>query len=123
MIRASSVLVLIIAIAPAATVPLQVWAEPHDTTAEAGQPWGNDPFGGPPEADTEAGGPVPTRPGDELEGIIAGPTGMVAILNQQIVRIGDRIGAERVIEITPRSVILQRGQQTRRLVIRAFTEP
>lgn len=122
MIRAWRVLVLVTAIALAATVSGPVWAEPQDTTAEAGQPWGNDPFGGPPEADAESGG-GPARPGDELEGIIAGPTGMVAILNQQIVRIGDRIGAERVIEITPRSVILQRGQQTRRLVIRAFTGP
>lgn len=122
MIRASSALVLIAAIVLAATMSRPVWAEPHDTTAGTGQPWGNDPFGGPPEADAE-GGPAPARSGDELEGIIAGPAGMVAILNQQIVRIGDRIGAERVIEITPRSVILQRGQQTRRLVIRAFTGP
>jgi hypothetical protein len=42
---------------------------------------------------------------------------MVAIIDTKIVRIGDRIGAERVSEITPHAVVLQQGSQTRRLVI------
>jgi hypothetical protein len=42
---------------------------------------------------------------------------MVAIIDQRIVRIGDRLGAELVEEITPRAVVLRRGPHVRRLVI------
>jgi hypothetical protein len=42
---------------------------------------------------------------------------MVAIIDTKIVRIGDRIGTERVLEITPHAVVLQHGEQTRRLAI------
>lgn len=81
--------------------------------------WGPDPFGEPPVPVERAsvGGPAVNAPPVELQGIIAGPTGMVAIIDANIVRIGDRIGAERVLEITPHAVVLQHGSQTRQLAI------
>jgi hypothetical protein len=42
---------------------------------------------------------------------------MVAIIDDRIVRIGDRLGAELVEEITPRAVVLRRGSQVRRLAL------
>lgn len=87
--------------------------------ASDAHPWGPDPFGAPPapverplgETHLESESPI------ELQGIIAGPNGMVAIIDSTIVRIGDHIGSERVLEITPRMVVLQHGQQTRRLAL------
>ena len=80
--------------------------------------WGQDPFGAPPGAADELGGGAhePAAPA-ELQGIIAGPGGMVAIVDDRIVRIGDRVGAELVEEITPRAVVLRRGLQVRRLAL------
>lgn len=80
--------------------------------------WGQDPFGAPPGADDEPGAQThePLAPA-ELQGIIAGPGGMVAIIDDRIVRIGDRVGAELVEEITPRAVVLRRGLHVRRLAI------
>ena len=80
--------------------------------------WGDDPFGAPPGAADEPGGVgrEPMAPG-ELQGVIAGPGGMVAIIDDRIVRIGDRVGAELVEEITPRAVVLRRGSHVRRLAI------
>lgn len=79
--------------------------------------WGEDPFGPPPGApDGPSGGGEPVAPA-ELQGVIAGPSGMVAIIDDRIVRIGDRVGAELVEEITPRAVVLRRGSQVRRLAI------
>ncbi|MEW6684088.1 MAG: hypothetical protein AB1451_14410 [Nitrospirota bacterium] len=86
--------------------------------AADGAVWGQDPFGAPPGAVDEPGGQAhePTAPA-ELQGIIAGPGGMVAIIDDRIVRIGDRVGAELVEEITPRIVVLRRGLHVRRLAI------
>lgn len=80
--------------------------------------WGQDPFRSPPGAATETGRAEqdPIAPA-ELQGVIAGPGGMVAIIDNRIVRIGDQIGAELVAEITPRAVVLRRGSHVRRLVI------
>lgn len=80
--------------------------------------WGEDPFGAPPGAADEAGG-VGREPmaQAELQGVIAGPGGMVAIIDDRIVRIGDRVGAELVEEITPRAVVLRRGSHVRRLAV------
>lgn len=85
--------------------------------------WGKDPFGGSPPQPSGGSESPSVAHSNELQGIIAGPTGMVAIVGNRLVRIGDQIGTERVLEITPRAVILQRGQQTRRLIIRTFTAP
>lgn len=80
--------------------------------------WGEDPFGAPPGAANDPGNAnrEPVAPA-ELQGVIAGPSGMVAIIDDRIVRIGDRLGAELVEEITPRAVVLRRGTQVRRLAI------
>lgn len=81
--------------------------------------WGQDPFGTPPGLMDGPGAgdpPAPDAPA-ELQGIIAGPGGMVAIVDSHIVRIGDWVGAARVVEITPRAVVLQQGSHTRRLVM------
>jgi len=87
-------------------------------------PWGKDPFGSPPEPVSE-GETRSTTAGasPDLEGIIAGPSGVVAILNGRIVRVGDRVNGEWVREITPNAVTLQRGQQVRRIGLRSFTLP
>ena len=79
--------------------------------------WGQDPFGAPPGAVDESGGGAQPMAPAELQGIIAGPGGMVAIIDDRIVRIGDRVGAELVVEITPRAVVLRRGLTVRRLAI------
>jgi hypothetical protein len=42
---------------------------------------------------------------------------MVAIIDDRIVRIGDRVGAEVVEEITPRAIVLRRGSHVRRLAM------
>lgn len=83
--------------------------------------WGKDPFNRPPD-------PVSAEAGSsgsfvELRGVIAGPTGVVAILNHDIVRVGDRVNGEIVVDITPSAVVLKRGQQVRRVVIRSFALP
>lgn len=81
--------------------------------------WGPDPFGAPPApAERPVGAThLESESPIELQGIIAGPSGMVAIIDSNIVRIGDHIGSERVLEITPRMVVLQHGQRTRRLAL------
>jgi hypothetical protein len=81
--------------------------------------WGQDPFGAPPGESRDSGLALEQAAGapTELQGIIAGPGGMVAIVDQRIVRIGDRVGAELVEEITPRAVVLRRGPHVRRLVM------
>lgn len=81
--------------------------------------WGQDPFGAPPGESHDSGLGAEQEPGApaELQGIIAGPGGMVAIVDERIVRIGDRVGAELVEEITPRAVVLRRGPHVRRLVM------
>ncbi len=92
---------------------------PRAFAAADSRVWGQDPFGAPPgeSRDPEAGADQESTPLAELQGIIAGPGGMVAIIDQRIVRIGDRVGAELVEEITPRAVVLRRGPHVRRLVI------
>jgi hypothetical protein len=84
--------------------------------------WGDDPFGAPPGATSEPGAGAEQEPISpvELQGIIAGPGGMVAIVDDRVVRIGDRLGADLVEEITPRAVVLRRGPHVRRLVLSVF---
>lgn len=83
--------------------------------------WGKDPFNRPPDpVSAEAGS---SGPFVELRGVIAGPTGVVAILNHDIVRVGDRVNGEIVVDITPSAVVLKRGQQVRRVVIHSFVPP
>lgn len=86
--------------------------------ASDGHVWGQDPFVAPPGLVDGPNGTdqAPAAPA-ELQGIIAGPGGMVAIIDSRIVRIGDRVGAELVEEITPRAVTLRRGPHVRRLMI------
>jgi hypothetical protein len=84
--------------------------------------WGKDPFLHLPEpSSAEQDDSSPSSV--ELQGVIAGPMGVVAILNHQIVRPGDRINGEVVLDITPNAVVLKRGQQVRRVVIRSFALP
>jgi hypothetical protein len=97
-----------------------VGLSPESPPMDISQQWGKDPFLHPPEPSSE-----PDAPGSpvELQGVITGPTGVVAILNHQIVRVGDRVDGELVLEITPHAVVLQRGQHIRRVAIRAFAIP
>ena len=99
-------------------------ARPAPPVVSDAGPWGKDPFGSPPEPVSE-GETRSTTAGasPDLEGIIAGPSGVVAILNGRIVRVGDRVNGEWVREITPNAVTLQRGQQVRRIGLRSFTLP
>ena len=120
----------------AACAAVLVWCTPGHAPAmdaerpalsvarDAGQ-WGKDPFGSPPEpvSEEEAGPAATTGASPDLQGIIAGPSGVVAILNGRIVRVGDHVNGERVRDITPNAVTLQRGQQVRRIGLRAFTLP
>ncbi len=83
--------------------------------------WGKDPFNRPPDPASTGN----DSPGSlaELRGVIAGPSGVVAILNHDIVRVGDHVNGETVVEITPSAVVLKRGQQVRRVGIRSFALP
>lgn len=99
-------------------------ARPAPPVVKDAGPWGKDPFGSPPEpvsGDETRSTTAGASP--DLEGIIAGPSGVVAILNGRIVRVGDRVSGEWVREITPNAVTLQRGQQVRRIGLRSFTLP
>jgi hypothetical protein len=93
------------------------WVRDAQAASDSGV-WGQDPFGLPPGAADDPGrvDPEPTIPA-ELQGIIAGPEGMVAIIDSRIVRVGDRLGGEIVEEITTRAVLLRRGSYVRRLAI------
>jgi hypothetical protein len=86
------------------------------------QHWGKDPFIHPPDP-TSIIGNESSGSFVELRGVIAGPSGVVAILNHDIVRVGDHVNGEIVVEITPSAVVLKRGQQVRRVVIRSFALP
>ena len=108
-------------------------ARPAPPVVSDAGPWGKDPFGSPPEpvsverhqdaAEDKTRSTATAGTSPDLEGIIAGPSGVVAILNGRIVRVGDRVNGERVREITPNAVTLQRGQQVRRIGLRSFTLP
>ena len=99
-------------------------ARPAPPVVRDAGPWGKDPFGSPPEPVSEDETRSTTAGASpDLEGIIAGPSGVVAILNGRIVRVGDRVNGEWVREITPNAVTLQRGQQVRRIGLRSFTLP
>lgn len=99
-------------------------ARPAPPVVSDAGPWGKDPFWSPPEPVSEDETRSTTAGASpDLEGIIAGPSGVVAILNGRIVRVGDRVNGEWVREITPNAVTLQRGQQVRRIGLRSFTLP
>ena len=85
------------------------------------QKWGKDPFLHSPDPSSVEGESAASLV--ELRGVISGPNGVVAILNHHIVRVGDRVNGEIVADITPNAVVLKRGEQVRRVVIRSFALP
>ena len=85
------------------------------------QQWGKDPFLHPPDPSSVEG--ESSGSFVELRGVISGPSGVVAILNHRIVRVGDRVNGEIVADITPNAIVLKRGEQVRRVVIRSFALP
>jgi len=85
------------------------------------QKWGKDPFLHPPDPSSVEGESSASLV--ELRGVISGPSGVVAILNHHVVRVGDRVNGEIVADITPNAIVLRRGEQVRRVVIRSFALP
>ena len=85
------------------------------------QQWGKDPFLHPPDPSSSEG--ESSGSFVELRGVISGPSGVVAILNHHIVRVGDRVNGEIVADITPTAIVLKRGDQVRRVGIRSFALP
>ena len=85
--------------------------------------WGRNPFLTPSEAGyyshitasypgTEKG-----ERADTINAILTGEAGKVAVINHIVVAEGDWIGGEQVAEIRPDSVLLQRGEEQRVIVI------
>jgi len=84
------------------------------TPTEAG--WGRDPFanrfGTAPAAaggaarSAQRGRAAPAAPGLYLQGVMNGPAGRTALINGEVYREGERIGAREVLQIGTRSVLL-----------------
>ncbi len=73
-------------------------------------PAGRDPFvflTPPAPPTTAASGPKPPPAALELKGIVSFPTGFLAIVNNQIVKVGDTVSGHRVERITENSVTLR----------------
>lgn len=87
--------------------------------------WGRDPFNHPKPAaiPTEASGGPSARSGLELtlSAIIYGEGRGLAIINNQILRVGDRVGNKEVVEIKPDRVILRDEAGDEDLRVKSFT--
>lgn len=94
--------------------------------------WGRDPLltmeeiaalNRPEEQPPVAVAPEPPKPEPfpeiTLTGIISNPNGAVAIIDSQVVRVGDHIKSETVKEIKPGSVVLESGGKTREIPLKS----
>jgi len=103
--------------APAPPLALQV-----PTTGAPPSASGRDPFTfltppAPPRPPVAGPGPEPVRADLDLKGIVSFPDGFLAIVNNQIVKVGDTVSGHRVERITENSVTLREpGAATARTV-------
>jgi len=108
---------------PPKAAPAPSLALPVPTTGAPPGASGRDPFTfltppAPPRPPTAAGpGPEPVRVDLDLKGIVSFPDGFLAIVNNQIVKVGDTVSGHRVEQITENSVTLREpGAATARTV-------
>jgi len=108
---------------PPKAAPAPSLALPVPTTGAPPGASGRDPFTfltppAPPRPPTAAGpGPEPVRADLDLKGIVSFPDGFLAIVNNQIVKVGDTVSGHRVEQITENSVTLREpGAATARTV-------
>lgn len=106
--------------APASPIPpeeIRRWQERYATA------WQRDPFFTAPEekalaapkAEKKTDAPPTPLPSYTVKAILISSAGKVATLNGQLVGEGEPIGEERVVEIRPDAVILERAGQRRRI--------
>ena len=102
--------------------PAPPLALPVPTTGASPSASGRDPFTfltppAPPRPPVAGPGPEPVRADLDLKGIVSFPDGFLAIVNNQIVKVGDTVSGHRVERITENSVTLREpGAATARTV-------
>jgi hypothetical protein len=108
---------------PPKAAPAPPLALPVPTTGAPPSAAGRDPFSfltppAPPRPPVVAGpGPEPARADLDLKGIVSFPDGFLAIVNNQIVKVGDTVSGHRVERITENAVTLREpGAATARTV-------
>ena len=79
------------------------------------QPWQRDPFAVdlrrlPPGTQ---GLPEPSFPSLKVSGIVWGPNGYKALVNDHVVRAGDKVEGARIVRITPKGVVVEKEGQVR----------
>lgn len=113
---------------PATPIPPEEIRRWQDRYATA---WQRDPFFTAPEEKALAAPKVAKKPeapptplpSYAVKAILISGAGKVATLNGQLVSEGEPIGEERVVEIRPDGVILERGGQRRRISLPGGTTP
>jgi hypothetical protein len=108
--------------APVVTEPLpavqkpSVAAETRKVTVRpAALAWKRDPFELPKAAERKAQSPTPVAV--RLVAIMDGQTGRMAIIDNEVVRRGDMIAEEKVVDIGKDRVVLSRGKTQRVIVL------
>ena len=101
------------------TLPFQLAGELSDlnlTGLEQLQPprWGRDPFELPTKEETLAGSLT-------LTAILYHPDSKLAIINGQLVKVGDQIEGRQVVSIAPDHIVVREGRVMRRLEVTKFT--
>ncbi|MFQ5960855.1 MAG: hypothetical protein ACE5MG_05625 [Candidatus Methylomirabilales bacterium] len=76
------------------------------------QPWGRDPFVIGKNQLSQGPKPVVKFSGFRLTGIVWGPRGYQALVNDYVVRVGDQVNGARVVSITKEGVELAKDGQT-----------
>lgn len=114
--------------APATPIPPEEIRQWRDRYATA---WQRDPFFTAPEeqalaapkGEKKTAAPPTPLPSYTVKAILISGAGKVATLNGQLVSEGEPIGEERVVEIRPDAVILERAGQRRRISLPGGTTP
>jgi hypothetical protein len=90
---------------------------PMDDRAAAARPALRDPFAFVVRAPAKAGGPVVAAAPVALKGIVKFPGGAVAIVNDQVVKVGDVVDGHRITEISDGRVVLKQADGGSQAVI------
>lgn len=79
------------------------------------QPWQRDPFAVDPKRLPPGALGLEERPFPSLKvsGIVWGPNGYKALVNDSVVRAGDKVEGARIVRITPKGVVVEKEGQVR----------
>jgi len=81
------------------------------------QPWGRDPFAVAAKYIPQAAKGPDRFAGFKIWGVLCGPQGCQAVVNDLVVRTGDRVDGARVVRVTKDGVELERDGETRFLTV------